>query len=338
MSGDSCKFALYVMKFFKEHIQDRRGFSHATLSSYAMTFSLFIRFIGIDKAERMEITEFTKDDVISFLKDLKETRGCLDSSCNTRLAHFKSFARFLAVEKPEMIHTCAQIAAIPFKKLEKKPPESLEKAAVEAILSAPDQRTEKGLRDAALLSLLYDSACRVEELIGLNAGDVTISGYPRIHVIGKGGKHRSIPLLKRTAALLKLYMDRYRLTEDNMILFRSRTGGRMTRQGVRYIMRKYAKHVSDEKQDLVSPERVHPHIFRHSKATHMIDSGKINIYQIKEFLGHESIQTTEIYLTPNAKRTSEAVKKASESFNIPTSSSYSMHQKLELDSFLSALK
>ncbi len=340
MSGDpGMKFAHHVSTYFKQLLMLSKGCTRDTVASYSTTFSLLCGYIGDEMASCMNISEFTKEMVVGFLKHLKEDRDCTDSTCNTRLAHIRSFNAYLMTELPAMMEECTRIASIPLKKVQKEPPHSLSVDAVEALLNGPNTRTREGLRDAVLMATLYDSACRVDELIGLDVGDVSFGSNSFITVFGKGRKKRTIPILKKTADMLKKYIDRFRLTDDDMVLFPSRSGGRMTRQGITYILNKYADPVRKEHPELIGKdEPVSPHVLRHSKATHLIDSGKVSIYEVKEFLGHESVQTTEMYITPNAKRTREAVEMASEAIGIIGATTYSTIEKKSLDTFLKTLK
>lgn len=335
---DSKRFSFYVQKYFSSFMAKQRGCSKETMSSYSTTFTLFISFLNRKDINEMSITQFRKDDVLKFIEWLKSTRHCSDSTCNTRLAHFKSFANFLITEEPMIVDECSKIIAIPFSNVEKKPPEALSEEAVSAILASPGTRSSAGLKHSTLLSVLYDSGCRVDELTGLNVGDVVLSAHSYIHVHGKGNKERRIPILPRTVKLLKSYIERFHLTDSSSILFESKNGGRMTRQGVNYILKKYAEKVRKEVPGLIQEKlSVHPHILRHSKATHLVNNNT-NIFHVRDFLGHESIQTTQVYLTSNPEFTRKAIEKAADSVGIPKSSSFSKDKRNELDEFLASLK
>lgn len=337
-TSDSRKFSFYVQKYFSAFMAKQRGCSKHTMSSYSTTFSLFVSFTGPNVVREMPITDFKKDDVLRFINWLREEMKCSDSTCNTRLAHFKSFSHFLMREEPMVIDECSKIIAIPFKKVERKPPQSLDEGAISALLAAPGTKGRAELRHSAILAVLYDSGCRVDELIGLNLKDVVISSHSTIHVRGKGNKERDIPILPRTAKLLKSYIDRFRITDPNMILFSSKNGGRMTRQGVNYILKKYINKVKKENPGLI-PERlsVHAHILRHSKATHLVNNNT-NIFHVRDFLGHNSIQTTQVYLTSNAERMRASIEMAADNIGIPKASWYRKNECDEFEDYLNSLK
>lgn len=328
-------FTECVQLFFRDYLEQQNACSGNTLDSYSVTFSQFASFIGSGRANSMTISQLTKDDVLKFMKHLKDERQLQDSSCNVRLAHIKSFVRYVSANIPSAMENCRQISCIAQRKTDRKPPLSISQEAVRAITHAPDTRTAQGLRHAAILSLLYDSACRVDELIGLTVGDVSTGPHPRIHVFGKGRKHRLIPISGRTAKLLDRYMNKFRLHDDRALLFESRSGGRMTRQGVNYIIKKYSAVVRKESPTLIPDEiSVHPHIMRHAKATHLVDSGKVSLKDVRDFLGHESELTTEVYLSSNPEHVRRAIESASDSLAIPKAGTYSRSEKASLESFL----
>ena len=268
------------------------------------------------------------------MKHLK-TKGLSDGSCNIRLAHIKSFARYITANVPSALENCRQILCIAQRKIVKKPPVSISMEAVKAITHAPDIRTKEGLKHAAIISLLYDSACRVEELIGLTVADVSLGSHPRIHVFGKGRKHRLIPISPKAARLLEQYIQKFKLYNPDSLLFESRSGGKMTRQGVNYILKKYTSMIRQDDADIIDPDiSVHPHIMRHAKATHLVDSGKVSLKDVRDFLGHESVVTTEIYLSSNSEHTRKAIEEASNTLCIPKAGTYTKKEKESLEEFL----
>lgn len=337
--NDLKKLSFYVQKYFKDYMAKQKGCSKHTISSYSTTFTLFISFIGSKTAENMAITDLSKKSVLDFISWLKEERSNSDKTCNTRLAHFKSFSHFLMMEEPMVMDDCSKILAIPFRKTEKLPPASLSEEAVTALIAAPGTITREGLRHTAILTLLYDSACRVDELIGLNVSDFTnTTEKATIHVRGKGRKEREIPILPRTVKILQVYIKRFRLFSHDAILFESKNGGRMTRQGVNYIIKKYADRIRTENPGLIpSGLSIHPHILRHSKATHLVNNGT-GIFYVRDFLGHEGVQTTQVYLTSNPEVTRKAIEKAADSIGIPNTGSYSKEEEAGLEAFLASLK
>jgi site-specific recombinase XerD len=331
-------FSHYVQKFFREYLVRQKGYGPNTTSSYATTFSLFIAHCGLAKAENMKITDLKKSDIDDFISWLKYDRNCSDSTCNVRLAHMRSFANFLCMESPSMVCVCSEISKVPFRKLPKEPPKSLSEEAVRELLAAPGTTTRETLKHSALLSLLYDSGCRVQELIDLRICDLSIGKNSRLVVNGKGNKKRYIPILPATTKLIKTYIAKYSINSPDSLLFESKNGGKMTRQGVSYILNKYALMVKREHPELIGTnESIHPYILRHSKATHLVNAN-VHIFNVRDFLGHESVQTTQIYLTSNPEVTRKAIEEAAINAGIPKASSYSKEKMDCLQNFLKTLK
>ncbi len=235
---------------------------------------------------------------------------------------------------PEYSGQCSKILGIPFGKEDKKNPECMSTDAIKQMLTSIDISTDEGLRHLALLSLMYDSACRVQEIIALNVKDFQPGQCSRIYVQGKGNKYRAIPLLGETEKIISKYIKQFDLMPESP-MFCNRNGERLTRQGIRYILRKYSKAANDTKPGIIDGS-VYPHRMRHSKATHLVDNG-VNIYNVRDFLGHESVATTQIYLTTNPEVTRKAIEAVAEKTVPESLDFYSDKDKDELLSFLDSL-
>lgn len=330
-------FSYYVQQYFTKYLRTQRGYGSNTVSSYSMTFSLFIRFIGSETISKLKLEDLKKKTVIEFLDWLQKDRNNCDSTRNVRLAHFKSFFEYVFTEEPSLIDTCRSMATIPFKNVPKKPPVSLSEEAVKIILNLPGTDTMEGLKHSTLLVVLYDSACRVQEIIDLKVEDIYSGKYCHIRVNGKGNKQRDIPLLEVTSRLLKAYIKKLNL-DDNDLLFESRTGGKMTRQGVAYILKKYALEALNTNPGLIDKNiSLSPHLLRHSKATHLVNSG-VHIFNVRDFLGHESIATTQVYLTTNAENTRKALENAASCIGVKATSTYSQSEITDLENFLNTMR
>jgi site-specific recombinase XerD len=282
----------------------------------------------------MKIRDIKQNLVISFLEWLVTERKNSVSTKNVRLAHLKSFYGFVLISAPEYSDLCAGIINIPFAKTEFRPPVYMTENEVAHLFQEIDSGTKEGLRHLAMLTLLYDSGCRVQELIDLNVSDVQLDKCNRIYVHGKGKKYRQIPLRPETTKILKKYINQSKLKADD-ILFMNRQGKRLTRQGIRYIMQKYETMVH-ERYPSEFINSVHPHTMRHSKATHLINAG-VNIYNVRDFLGHSSVVTTEVYLTSNPEVARKAIEKVSEKTVPQSADFYTDSEKNELMDFLDCL-
>jgi site-specific recombinase XerD len=226
---------------------------------------------------------------------LEVERDCGAATRNQRLAAIHGFYKFLQIEVPEQILLCQQILAIPYKKHANTLVNFLTLKEVEGILRHPNPNSKNGRRDIVLLSLLYDSGARVQEIADLSVMDVSLVAPETIRLTGKGRKTRIVPLMGATVKLLHQYFDENKLDASlngNKPLFVNQSKHKMTRAGIAYVLK---KHVNEMKSEgFLLPANVSPHCFRHSKAMHLLQAG-VNLVYIRDFLGHSDIQTTEIY-------------------------------------------
>ena len=182
---------------------------------------------------------------------------------------------------------------------------------IKAILSEPDQSTKNGFRDLVLLTLMYDSGARVQEIADLTASMLRLDEPATIRLTGKGNKTRIVPLMSRTANLLRKYMEHFRVDSTSLSsqpLFYSRKCEKLTRSGISFILNKYTEMARIKKQDVI-PAKVTPHTMRHSKAMHLLQSG-VNLVYIRDVLGHSNIQTTEVYARADTQMKRSALEKA----------------------------
>jgi len=197
-------------------------------------------------------------------------------------------------------------------KKESNAPKYLTVDGIKLLLSQADVEDYYGLRHLAILALMYDTGCRVQELIDLAVNSLRIQTEPyTISIYGKGRKTRIVPMVRNQIVLLRKYMDRYGLNENNCInhpLFFNNRGEKMTRTGVTYILKKYADMARQTAPSLI-PEKISCHSLRHSKAMHLLQAG-VNLIWIRDLLGHTTIQTTEVYARTDSKQKREALERA----------------------------
>ena len=194
----------------------------------------------------------------------------------------------------------------------------------------PNTSTNIGVRDLAILTLLYDSASRVDELISLKCCDIDFI-KKTVNLYGKGKKQRVVPLISSTIKIIEKYMQIYNLSENSTeLLFFNSRNEKLTRMGINYIIEKYVK-IAKENNPIEYQIKVSPHTFRHSKAMHLLESG-VNLIYIRDFLGHSSITTTEIYAKTNPEIKRKAIEKHSE--NLSKKIHYSEKEKQDLLSWL----
>lgn len=289
------KFAAMLSEFLTDYLRAQKNLSHNTMSSYRDTFVLLFRFMQHSKGippEKLKLDDFNVCCIQDFLLWLEHTRNYSIASRNQRLAAIHSFFRYVIFLHPEFILMCQQVLEIPYGRVLQKAIHFLTEEQMKQLLAQPDITSRTGLRDAALLSLLYDSAARVQEFIDLDIRDLKTGKSPTLTLTGKGRKTRQVPLTSDTIHLLEIYlgdMPQSKMETAAVPLFKSHTGNRFSRPGITHVLQKYSRLAFGETGIGFS---VTPHIMRHSKGIHMLHAG-INVYYIKEFLGHSDMATTE---------------------------------------------
>lgn len=308
-------FARLISRFLNNYLPNEKGVSPHTIKSYSYTFMLFIKYmrdIKIIRIEELAFIHLKKETIVDFLDWIQKERSCSDSTRNQRLAALSSFIKYAEYMHPERLDDCHRILSIPSKKVGSKNIEYLTMDAVKLLLQQPDINKSKGLRDLALLSLMYESAARVQEIIDLTPESVFIVNKPyRVVLHGKGNKYRSVPLPDGAVEILRRYMEQARLLNRENAqrpLFPNCQAQKMTRNGVNNILMKYVK-IAGEKSPSLIGEHLSCHVIRHSKAMQLLEA-KVELIHIRDFLGHKSVLTTEIYARANPKYTFEAIKNA----------------------------
>lgn len=256
------------------------------------------------------MAHLTPKRVIAFLGWLETERGCGVATRNLRLTAIHSFFRYSQAEFPESLLHFQQIMAIPVKKGRQRLVEHLAPEGIRVLLEQPDRSGPRGRRDLVLLSTLYDSGARVQELINLSVGDFIPGSQATLVLTGKGNKTRRVPLLTNTASLLVAYITEHHLDASHkktFPLFANSQHNRLTKEGVAYVLGKYAAQAHPI--SALVPLKVHCHMLRHSKAVHLLQAG-VNLIYIRDFLGHSDIKTTEIYARADTELKRQALERA----------------------------
>ena len=296
-----------VTGFLTDYLPLRRGYSKNTILSYRDALKLFIVFLIEEKGLQLSsftMSGFNRNLVAEFLVWCR-SRGASVSTANQRLAALKSFASYAQTEQIDYIASLQDIQAVRSRKSEGKEISFLNADHMALLINRPDVNTRNGLRHRAALTLLYDSGCRVQELCDIRLRDINTGHNPVVKLHGKGDKYRTVVISEGTGNLLKEYISRQRngaLQDQPLIV--NRTGRKLSRDGVQYMIDKYVREIHEENKAF--PEHVHCHQFRHSKAMHMLAAG-INIIYIRDFLGHEDISTTQIYSRADNRLKNEAI-------------------------------
>lgn len=307
-------FSRYLSDFLTRYLPGERGVSPNTILSYKDSFLLFVTFMQEGKcitAERLVLKSITKEVVVEFLDWLQNQRSCSNSTRNTRLAALHSFFRYLQYQNPENLHEWQKILSIRIKTTKKQSVNYLTLDGIRLLLEGADTSTSKGRRDLALLSLLYDSGARVQEIIDLVPSMLRLDTPCTVKLVGKGNKARIVPLMQSQVKFVKLYMSENKLlgpfTNMHPLFYNSRKE-KLTRAGISHILLKYAN-IAREKDAVLIPDKISCHSLRHSKAMHLLQSG-VNLVYIRDILGHTSVQTTEIYARADSLKKREALEKA----------------------------
>ncbi|MEW5815612.1 MAG: tyrosine-type recombinase/integrase [Spirochaetota bacterium] len=310
-------FARHITGFLSHYLPGQRNLSTNTISSYRDAFKLFLVYCESEttlKIEKIRIVDITQELLAGYLTWIENDRGCGIATRNQRLAAFKSFFHYVVAMAPEHLRTCQHILAIPMKKCPRTTMSFFSPEGLHLLLSQPDITTPNGRRDHAVLVFLYDSAARVQELINLTVRDIRLEQPTTVTLHGKGRKTRIIPLSTKTASIMEQYLkERGYLGMTaalDLPVFTNSRKYKLTRAGVAHILARYVKTMSINNHHHV-PESVSPHTLRHSKAVHLLRSGVPLIY-IRDFLGHTSVTTTEIYVKVDAEETRKALEGAYE--------------------------
>jgi len=285
---------------FLTYLTAEKNASPHTVKNYRHEIEQFFAFLkeeGIDSWEGVD-----RHVLRRYLAWLKE-QGYVKASIARRVSELRSFCRYLVREG---ILASNPISAISSPKVPKRLPEYLNLSEVEALLLAPDTSTPQGLRDRAILEMLYAAGLRVSELVGLDVGDVEWSGT-ELRILGKGGKERLALLGKPAQRALECYLreGRPELVKDKQpskALFVNRFGGRLSERSVRMLLDRYARMAGLDKP-------IYPHLLRHTFATHLLDGGA-DLRVVQELLGHANLATTQIYTHVSQTRLKEVYLKS----------------------------
>lgn len=314
--NDNKVFSKRLKDYFLEYLPKSKGCSLNTRKAYQYAFIAFFKFLdeayGIQRGE-LSLDNFTFEVVESFLSWSLQ-KNVSDSTRNQRQAALNSFAKYLLNYHPELVHELNKIINIPVKKASNRVVSYIKLEGIDAILKAIDLSSNQGTRDYLIIELMSVLGLRVSEVTELRLCDISFAKPPSLKVLGKGNKERYVPLNERLLASIDLYLNACNIgniSNSHRLLFPSRHLTKMTRQNLSHIVNKYAKAARNmmKEQGLdydVIPQKVTPHMLRHSAAMNMLQNNDISLLTVKEILGHSSIRATEIY----AKATDQQVQKA----------------------------
>lgn len=289
----------HVQHFFTRYLVNQKRVSAHTVASYRDTFRLLLEYAA-DRLGRqpvdMCVTDIDADLVCAFLSHVEEQRGNSVCTRNLRRTAIRTFFRFVAMREPALLLHCQQVLAIPAKLHDKRIVEFLDPAETAALLAAPDISTWIGRRDRTLLLVALQTGLRVSELTALNVGDVTLTPEEHAHLRcrGKGRKERATPLHSDSVVALMHWLRESGARAPDEPVFVTNRRGRFSRDGIERIVRKYSKMAAHACPSL-NDKRVSPHTLRHTLAMDLLRN-EVSCTVIALWLGHESAETTQIYL------------------------------------------
>lgn len=304
MDNKSEYLSYWIRRFLTEYAVSVRNLSRNTLMSYRDTYRMLLPFLA-DKAKKKEdkihYNELTATNVQDFLIHLESSRKISVASRNQRLSSIIAFAKYLSFKIPEYVELYRQMKLIPKKKHQKPMIDYLEKEEMEALLNAPDKTSQQGYRDYVIILFMYNTGARADEVSKLTVKDLDLSNQVVV-LHGKGNKTRRCPLWKSTCQELKKVVNNLG-KQDNV--FQNRRKTTLTRFGIYGLITKYAQMASTVRPS-ISRKNITPHVIRHTTATLLLQSG-VDINTIRAWLGHVSIDTTNVYAEVSMKSKAEAL-------------------------------
>jgi len=286
----------------------QKGLSANTILAYRDAIKLLLCYAADTLNRSVEdlcVEEIDESVVLNFLDHVEHTRGCSARTRNARLAAIRALFGFIAREEPSLVLHCQRIRTIPLKRTQHKTVGYLEENEMQALLDAVDFNSRSGVRDNALLLLLYNTGARVSEIVELNVADLRLDGTAHVTLLGKGSKYRSCPLWPETVEALQEYL-RQRTAKDpaTQQLFLNANGSPLTRFGVRHIIGKLATAAKT-----IAAKAVNPHTIRHTTAMHLLRAGN-DVTMVSYWLGHADINTTHIYVEIDMEMKRQMLQKA----------------------------
>jgi site-specific recombinase XerD len=304
-------FALSLKKFFTDYLPNERHCSPQTIDSYRFSFIHLLTYLQEEHhipVDQVEISDITHQVVRSYLNWLQKNRSNGITTRNQRQVAINSFITFLMYEFPEFLDEYQLILQIPAKSVPKREISYVKADGFQLILDNVNLNEPNGLRDYLILTLMYTTGIRVSEVVEIRVKDLSLSEPFTLRVLGKNQKCRFVPLIQQIVSDLKTYIKQKKydqLDSVNEFLFKNHLNEQFSRQGIRYIVKKYSKMARKSAPDMI-PTKFSPHTIRHTAAMSMVEDG-VDLIQIRDLLGHASVRTIEIYAKTESKGRAESI-------------------------------
>lgn len=310
-------FPALLQRFFTERLCTQMNASPNTIAGYRDTFRLLLRYASTRRGKqptRLKVDDLDADLVADFLTHIEAERRNGARSRNTRLAAIRSFFRFVAMSEPAYLLHCQRILAMPSKRYVKKTVSFLDDEEITAFLAAPDRTRWLGRRDHMILLVALQTGLRASELVGLRRCDVVLGTGAHIRCDGKGRKERCTPLRRETARLMEIWLKELD-GDGDAPLFPTLRGQALSRDALERLVRRHGEAAARACQSLTG-RRVTPHMLRHSTAMQLLRHG-VDQSVIALWLGHESVETTQVYLHADLKLKEKALNRMAAPAQLP---------------------
>lgn len=307
-------FMKQLADYFDKYLPMVRRCSRNTISSYADCFVVFFRFFQEEKRKEhylIDYKDLTPQVFDEYILWMQNTMKYSASTQKQRITAISAFLKYASRREMKALGPLNAVTGVLTPKIPKIPAPYFTVEEMTIILHLPKCNTNNGIRDAALLCLMYDSGARAQEMCDIQLGDIKYGKRATVKLRGKGNKIREVPISEETAKIIKKYltvMKKEIRGNGSEPLFSSQRSEKMTTASVRYTAQKYISKAKETKPEMFLAQGYSPHSFRHSKAVHMLKAGVPLIY-IRNFLGHESVQTTEVYLRMSQESVVEILQK-----------------------------
>lgn len=321
------KLSNLIRDYFYDRLITQKAVSENTIETYRTAIRFFLSFLMQKYAGEVRYSMFSAENVIAFLNSYGKEHS--DRSVNHRLAVLRSLAKYACYKYPEDIGSIGKIREIAKRHEKHRVVSYLECDEIKTILTQQDINTPEGFRDHVLLTFMYNTGARVSEAVNLNVSQLRLDSCGCAFLKGKGNKGRTIPLWRETVVLLCKLLGP-QINQPDVAVFTNRRGQRLTRKGVTYILEKACRRASNVNPN-IGKKHISPHCMRHTTAMHLLQSG-IDLNTIRLWLGHVSIETTNVYVEADLKMKREALSKAQ--MTIPALSSKKWKPKKDVLDFL----
>ena len=325
------RFSKLVQSFLTTYTIGECNYSMNTKASYSTTFHLLLEFMNKEKnirPNKIEIETITKEVIVQFLDWLETNRFVSIQTRNQRLACIKSFYKYVQSNEPDLFDTCSLILSIKNKKVPNKIISYFSEDEIRIMINYLNN--SKDLKKLTMICVLYETGARVSEFINIKLNDLNLSDNASITLYGKGNKVRVVPISDELVKLINKYLKEAYTNYGDDYLFYSMQKRKYYRNSINKIITTLVNDLKIKYSNYFK-DNYFPHSFRHTKATHLYNNGTPLLY-VKEFLGHSTISSTEIYATPDSRKQRKEILKNSETIN--TKNKYNNHKKDDLDNWL----